>query len=391
LNYHISIDDKFIDGVIEDAEAVSSPNSNLYFIRGDELNPRHVTSAKAIWVADIWSEEFRNILNTITSHDRLIIHWYDLEIGKLMLTIKPEIPLYVAVWGGDFYGDPFLYQTKWLFDKDTWNYVSKAYHRKIKIARRPDYIIKQLWDLYKKKIEDNKVKLLKQQSVKRINTILLYPNNSNEIKLIKQIYKLDSINCLPFLYNQNFDLANSLRENKSKDKQTICIQIGNSAAETNNHLDSFNELKKFKDNDITLVLPLSYGSKEYSNSVKAAGHCIFKNKFTTLEDFMSRKEYIKYLSGVDICIMYHNRSQAFGNCIALLTLGKKLYLKSKNPLYQLFKSSGLVLYDATQIQALTFEEFSKPLSTVEVQSNVRLIAELFSSKKRLKYLTDVLN
>jgi hypothetical protein len=97
------------------------------------------------------------------------------------------------------------------------------------------------------------------------------------------------------------------------------------------------------------------------------------------------------LSGVDICIMYHNRSQAFGNCIALLTLGKKLYLKSKNPLYQLFKSSGLVLYDATQIQALTFEEFSKPLSTVEVQSNVRLIAELFSSKKRLKYLTDVLN
>ena len=102
MNYHFSIDDKFIDGVIEDAEAVSSPNSNLYFIRGDEQNPRHVKSTKAIWVANIWSEAFRNILNTISSDDRLIIHWYDLEIGKLMLTIKPEIPLFVAVWGGDF-------------------------------------------------------------------------------------------------------------------------------------------------------------------------------------------------------------------------------------------------------------------------------------------------
>ena len=391
MNYHFSIDDKFIDGVIEDAEAVSSPNSNLYFIRGDEQNPRHVKSTKAIWVANIWSEAFRNILNTISSDDRLIIHWYDLEIGKLMLTIKPEIPLFVAVWGGDFYGDPFLYQTKWLFDKDTWTYVSKAYHQKTKFARRPDYIIKQLWGLYKKRVEDHKVKLLKQQSVKRINTILLYPNNSDEINLIKHIYKLDSIDYLPFLYNQNFDLANSLRESKQDNKQAICIQIGNSAAETNNHLDSFNELKKFKDNEISLVLPLSYGSKEYSRKVKAAGQFIFGNKFSAIEDFMSREEYIKYLNRVDVCIMYHNRSQAFGNCIALLTLGKKLYLKSKNPLYQLFKSSGLIVFDALKIKDMPFEAFSKPLSDENIRENIERINGLFSKKMRLAYLAKVLN
>ena len=219
----------------------------------------------------------------------------------------------------------------------------------------------------------------------------MYPNNSDEINLIKHIYKLDSIDYLPFLYNQNFDLANSLRESKQDNKQAICIQIGNSAAETNNHLDSFNELKKFKDNEISLVLPLSYGSKEYSRKVKAAGQFIFGNKFSAIEDFMSREEYIKYLNRVDVCIMYHNRSQAFGNCIALLTLGKKLYLKSKNPLYQLFKSSGLIVFDALKIKDMPFEAFSKPLSDENIRENIERINGLFSKKMRLAYLAKVLN
>ena len=40
MNYHIMIDDKFIDGFIEDAEKVSPSNTNVYFVNGKKENSR---------------------------------------------------------------------------------------------------------------------------------------------------------------------------------------------------------------------------------------------------------------------------------------------------------------------------------------------------------------
>ena len=46
MNYHIMIDDKFIDGFIDDAEKVSSENSNIYFINGNQANSKHIKTQK---------------------------------------------------------------------------------------------------------------------------------------------------------------------------------------------------------------------------------------------------------------------------------------------------------------------------------------------------------
>ena len=41
------IDDKFIDGFIEDAEKVSPKNTNVYFINGTKEHAKHVTNPNA--------------------------------------------------------------------------------------------------------------------------------------------------------------------------------------------------------------------------------------------------------------------------------------------------------------------------------------------------------
>ena len=63
MNYHIMVDDKFIEGFIHDAEKVSRPGSNKYFLRGHSKDSVHVKTPLATWVGDILGEEFRDILS----------------------------------------------------------------------------------------------------------------------------------------------------------------------------------------------------------------------------------------------------------------------------------------------------------------------------------------
>ena len=241
-------------------------------------------------------------------------------------------------WGGEFYEDPFLYHIDWIHDAITLRYVKRAYIFFKKWPRHPIKILKQLWWFlnYKKNIQ--KSFELKKRTVHRINYLLLDSNCFAELEKIKNIYGMNVICNLPLFYNQNFDLANKLKVTKLKNN-AINVQIGNSATEANNHVDCFRVLKKHTNKNLKLILPLSYGTPKYLEFVKK--HCItiFKNKCEFLEKFLPREEYIDKLNEVDIAIMFHNRSQAFGNCIALLTLGKKLFIKSNNPMWHFFSTS----------------------------------------------------
>jgi hypothetical protein len=384
------IDDKFIDGFIDDAEKVSSKNSNRYFIRGNRQNATHVKHPKAEWIENIWSDDFKAMLNKITSSDKIFIHWYSLDVGKLMLTINKNIPLYVPFLGGEFYEDPYLYHINWIHDKLTLRYIRKKYIFPKKWAKRPNIFLKQIRAILNYKKEARKLFELKKQTIHRINYLLLDTTIFiGDYDKIKSIYKLKSINSFPFIYNQNFDKAIELKTIVNK-TNTINVQIGNSATEANNHMDCIKVLKKFKKEEIKLIIPLSYGRPDYAEVVKKYCTQVFNDKFEALEKFMPREEYVKKLNEIDVAIMFHNRSQAFGNCITLLTLGKKLYLKNNNPFWPLFHKIGIIVFDANTIKNLTFEEFSKPLSEEQIQSNIEKIANLFSDKKRLEYLSNVL-
>lgn len=390
MNYFIMVDDKFIDGIIDNAEAVSAGKMNRYFVRGDKRFARYVKHSKVEWVSNIWGRDFRKVLDSITDKDKIIVYWYDLKVGRLMLTVDKNIPLYVNVWGGEFYEEPFPYHASRTYDPITLQYVNKTWGFPGNWPNDPLMAFAiLLWFLGFKGMIQKEFEL-KKKTIRRINYLLINPNTANELELIQKIYSVPRLTYKPHLVDQNFNLADKLRTPKTVGS-VITVQIGNSATESNNHADCIEVLKKFNNEDIKIVLPLSYGSLNYARFVEKKCKHEFKNKCEFLEKFMPRVKYIKKLNEIDIAIIFTNRTQAFGNCIVLLTLGKKLYLKKCNPLWSSFQKIGVNVFDADSIKNLTFEEFSKPLTSNQIKLNIVRISKIFSKKQQLEYMDSLLN
>ena len=390
MNYHIFPDDKFFDSLIEDFEKVCGPNMNRYFIRAAKENGKYVKSLKAEWISDIYDPGFLQILNSVKADNKIFIHWYDIHIGKLMLTLDKNIPIYTSIMGGDFYEEPFLHHINWLCDKKTLNFLNKKLLYPPVWGRRPWKLAKQLLDINKIKKEAKKLLEIKKETINRINYLIVGENMVADYKKVIKIYRPTSAKHLPFIYNQNFDLALSLGVIQKFGK-CVNVQIGNSATYMNNHLDVLDKLKKFSNEDVNFTLPLSYGNKEYAEFVKDQYFDFFGPKVNFMEEFISREDYVIKLQQIDIGIMYHNRSQALGNCVTLLTLGKKLYMKRKNPLWDMFNRIGVIIFDADKLDKISFDEFKKPLTAEQVSSNIQKLSFSFSEKKRLENIAKLVN
>jgi hypothetical protein len=182
-----------------------------------------------------------------------------------------------------------------------------------------------------------------------------------------------------FMYPSNLYKDYTIKEKKHR---TINIQIGNSADMTNNHIEVFEKLEKFKNDNIKIIVPLSYGNKEYADRVISEGRKIFGNKFEPLTDFMPFDQYLDLLSEIDIAIFNHNRQQAMGNIITLLGLGKKVYIKREITPWKTFENIGVKVYD---INNITIDKIDDEI----IELNRYKIKEHFSEKNYLKQLHDL--
>jgi len=125
----------------------------------------------------------------------------------------------------------------------------------------------------------------------------------------------------------------------------IHIQIGNSADPSNEHLEILGMLERFKDDDIKVIAPLSYGDPDYAKQVAARGEEIFGDKFVAITNFLPFDEYLEFLGRIDIALFNHRRQQAMGNIITLLGLGKKVYLNRRITSRAVFSKAGIAVYD----------------------------------------------
>ena len=163
---------------------------------------------------------------------------------------------------------------------------------------------------------------------------------------------------------------------KPKEQNTTNIQVGNSADPTNNHLEVFEKLEKYKDEDIRVIVPLSQGDKEYAQEVIKKGKSIFDAKFEVLTDFIPFDEYLDLLAEVDIAIFNHNRQQAMGNTITLLGLGKKVYMRTSVTPWNTFQNIGIKIFDVKNVILDLLDEEIK-------QQNQKRVKEYFSKENYL--------
>ncbi len=157
------------------------------------------------------------------------------------------------------------------------------------------------------------------------------------------------------------------------DSDSMLIQVGNSADPLNNHLDIFNRLPS----GTPVFAPLAYGNREYGKRVVVAGRDKFGDHFDAMTDFISFDEYTEKLSKVTVAIFNHSRQAAMGNCIAFLSLGKKLYIRSDTTPWPYFKSLGFYVFDT--LGSIELE----PLRKDQADHNIALAKEIFTEEALL--------
>lgn len=153
-------------------------------------------------------------------------------------------------------------------------------------------------------------------------------------------------------------IVDSLKD-KPKEVQPIRILLGNSATETNQHIQAMQILEKFKERDIIIFCPLSYGDNEYRERIMRIGRDVFGVKFIPITEYMEIAEYYKMISECNVAIFNNNRQQAMGNISAALALGCKVFIRRDTAMWQSYRVDRcMTIYDVEEISNMSFEEFS---------------------------------
>jgi hypothetical protein len=219
------------------------------------------------------------------------------------------------------------------------------------LARCPLLLQKSYWamwggDFYFPEEADKR----KRKTIRKMGHLLTYLPGDVEYVRLHYGATGEHIDC--FVYPSNVFTPLST---PPRDESTTRIQVGHSAFWTNQHHEVFEALAEFKDRDIEIVCPLSYGEDEYRNQVISFGKELFGEKFVPLEEFLSYADYQDLLASIDIAIFNNNRQQGMGNIITHLGLGHKVYLRSDQSPWKMFRDIGLELYDVSEGISLEYE------------------------------------
>lgn len=183
------------------------------------------------------------------------------------------------------------------------------------------------------------------------------------------------------LYPYAYDFS-EIEENMHDDKYTILL--GNSASKTNNHIEALFSLSNFTDKIEKIYCPLSYnGNNKYKNEVIKIGKELFSERFIAMLDFVTKEEYFKILSNVDIGYFNYNRQEGLGNIYSLIMKGKTIYLKKDTSSYKFFIRKGIKIFNIEDTSIL------RRLSDREIMENRKKLSPLIDVKKSISIWKEV--
>ena len=185
----------------------------------------------------------------------------------------------------------------------------------------------------------------------------------------------DQIDMIPYpnlIYNYLYNVTNNRINVRKK------ILVGNSATKTNNHAEIFYRIyNETAYDEYDIIVPLNYGDSHYRDEIVAIGERLFGDSFFPILDFMNKYNYEKLLSSIDFAIFYHDRQQAMGNIVSLLSKSIPVYIKKSNPLWSFFQKRGLFVLDANS--SLDFNSSKKNVK--KLQENSKICKITFSKEK----------
>lgn len=340
---HVCILDKFIPPFIQflDQEFADFSSKHFIIVKGDRVrypiggyaNAIHCKSGK---VNRIFA--FLRIGKYMHKADKIILHGlFDQDIVRL-LALMPWLAkkCYWVMWGGDLY----------------------AYSRK------------------RKKIREHIDEFMRRLVISRIGHLVTYIKG--DYQLAEKWYGATGKYHECLMYTSNtFDerIAKNAGSNLAANGTTN-ILVGNSADPSNNHIEALEKLLPYRNQDINIFVPLSYGDEAHARYVEDIGRRWFGEKFFPLTEFMPFDDYIKLLGGIEIAIFNHNRQQAMGNTITLLGLGKKIFMRNDVSQWDFLRDLDIIVFDINDLNINKLDSACSSDNMYKVQK--------FFSKETLK-------
>lgn len=180
-----------------------------------------------------------------------------------------------------------------------------------------------------------------------------------------------------------------LKETK-ENSEPIYIQIGHNAQKQLNHLKALEVLSKFKDENIKLVLPLSYcADQPYIDQISKYLEDVFPNKYIILKDFIPKEEYFRIVRRIDIAIFYTYRQTALSNIYEMINNNVKLFMPEGSVMKDYFSSLGIPIGSIESIQNIDFEQFTSNIEWEKISGPKEFIDRLNDYDRQLKYWTDI--
>lgn len=317
---HIMQNEKFNKAYIEFIEENFVIEDHFFIFWGgiseDEIN---IPKKKYIYVIK-HNFEILRLIKYMNNFKKIYLHGLFNRNIVILLYLQPWLLKKInwIVWGGDLYS----------YNEPKTSLIKKIYER---------------------------VRRVVIQNVSEVSTLI-----EEDFVLAKKWYKVKGKYKKGF-YMSPISTLESLDEliyTNKKNSKDICIQIGNSASKSNNHKEIINILGQYKEFDIKVYCPLSYGDEYYGREILEYGNKILGDKFIPITKFMEYNEYLEFLNEIDIAIFNNNRQQALGNIYRLLYLGKKVYIRNDTVMWNYFhKEIGAIVYDINEMIDLPIDKF----------------------------------
>lgn len=333
---HIFLVEKFTDGFVEFVNQNFELEQHDFLIYGKNYLKLNCLKEKNVMYRRdlaLFLSKQENI-EKLLAYDKIIIHGlFDASIiDKWFLNFRLLKKTYLYLWGGDFYPEDV---GKYDYSKIKRSFIIRHAAAVINILPIENQIVKKLYHVKGKQY---------------------YATYYNEKEMT-------------YYYNWNAD--------DNTDQNVVKIQIGNSATETNHHKEVLNLLYKFRNEDILIYAPLSYGEVNYAKEIEQYGKSLFKEKFIALNDFMGKKQYYDFMSNMDIAIFDISRQQALGNIYAHLIYRNILYLRKKSVGTLYFKKNlGCTIRSVEEIEKLDFNQFCYQKKSVRETNAKKMLNRL---------------
>lgn len=348
-----------------------NPNCNRYFVHGTSgalgvSNEKIFSAENFSYFQFVDSNLIRQVEEEAKDSQLIFVQGGTTVNQQFISQLKVNIPYHIFFWGFETYLHHFFHfrqifpkTRKYLFGSNgaligNLNYLKKYFHESKRDMTRFDYL---------KKVSSFSTGFKEEADWMEENIGLNQPY-------------------FPFSFYSHVVESNI----PSYDPNIKWLLLGNSATVTMNHVDAIPTLEHAGLEKI--VIPLSYGDKQYASFVK--NH--FLKKFSSdqvefLQDYMPLSEYEALMGKCGMVFINAYCQQAVGNSINALSKGSALFFPKKSFLYRGFSNLGYYVHSPEQIREFDLLTYTQN----EMKMNFNLFKKERSPERQRALVKNILN